>query len=149
MVLHAVLSLAFLAPTLDTSPADYATIRDKCQTRMVRELNDYRRAAGRGVLTKDDGLCRAAQLYAEHCARTGGHGHYADGRSPSQRAARQGYRGGCGENWAYGPRSTSGALRMWIGSRGHRGNMLGSWRVVGVGASKHNGRYVYVQMFGN
>ena len=128
------------------------SILESCQKRMISDINKYRvsRRQNLPALIRDDALCRAAQSYAEFCAIHGGRRHHADGRSPSQRARAAGYRGRrCGENVAYGYSRPSLAQRAWINSRGHRGNMLGPWRLIGVGAAKHEGRYFYVQMFGN
>lgn len=54
-----------------------------------------------------------------------------------------------GENVAAGYSSGRAVVAAWMGSSGHRANILnGSFRLVGVGAVKAHGRWYAAQVFG-
>lgn len=53
------------------------------------------------------------------------------------------------ENIAYGQMSSKEALNTWMNSAGHRKNILGDFRDIGIGVYKSNGVYYWVQEFGN
>ena len=58
------------------------------------------------------------------------------GRSPTERGRDCGYNGGVGENIAWGFSSAESVFNAWMGSAGHRGNLLNaSYAVIGVGRS--------------
>ncbi|MDR0930278.1 MAG: SafA/ExsA family spore coat assembly protein [Clostridiales bacterium] len=54
-----------------------------------------------------------------------------------------------GENIAYGQRSPAEVVNAWMGSSGHRANILSNnYTEIGVGvAQKSNGQYYWTQMF--
>jgi len=79
--------------------------------------------------------------------------HVLDGKSPGQRARAAGYRGDwigenidAGEEWAL-----EGVVRDWIGSKGHRENILNSkYTEAGVGLAKTDkGEWYYTLLFGH
>ena len=45
--------------------------------------------------------------------------------------------------------SSKDALNTWMNSTGHRKNILGDFRDIGIGVYKSNGVYYWVQEFGN
>lgn len=109
----------------------------------------------------DPSLCRAAQDYADHLARTNQQGHFADG-SPEQRAKRAGFTGsirtpgrlhqdgwthyGLGEVLAFGHQSIESAFQGWMASQGHKEALMEpSYDVAGFG----NNGTIWVGMFGN
>ena len=54
-----------------------------------------------------------------------------------------------GENVAYGYPTPARTVAGWMGSEGHRANILsGTYRVSGVGAVKKDGRWYVAQVFG-
>ena len=54
------------------------------------------------------------------------------------------------ENVAYGARSAKEVVNMWKNSSGHRRNMLGNYRYIGIGAAKdRHGVVYYTQVFAN
>jgi hypothetical protein len=55
------------------------------------------------------------------------------GRAPYTRAVDCGYPGGAAENIAWGYPTGSAVVQAWIGSQGHRNNLLGSYAVMGIG----------------
>jgi uncharacterized protein YkwD len=104
------------------------------QDNLVAHHNAQR--AGLPALTRDARLDRAAQLHAENMARQGRMSHVLDGRSVGARVCDQGVcRAGVGENVAMGQRSTGEVMRSWMASPGHRDNIQGRYRFIGVGHS--------------
>ena len=54
------------------------------------------------------------------------------------------------ENVAYGPRSGKEVVAMWTNSAGHRKNMLGKFRYIGIGTAKdRRGVIYYTEVFAN
>ena len=105
---------------------------------VARLVNEQRAAAGLPALLVAPSLNRAAAWKSADPSNTGGgsvpFGHTDSlGRAPSQRAGDCGYPGQAAENIAYGY-SASGVVTAWMGSAGHRANILGSYyTVMGVG----------------
>jgi uncharacterized protein YkwD len=107
------------------------------QDNLVAHHNAHR--AGLPPLARDARLDRAAQLHAENMARQGRMAHVLDGRGVAARVCAEGVcRVGVGENVAMGQRSTGDVMRAWMASPGHRANIQGQYRFVGVG---HSGGY--------
>jgi tetratricopeptide (TPR) repeat protein len=94
-------------------------------------------------LILDNCLTRTTQKYAELCFKENHFSHTGpDGSSPWKRASEE----GCyadGENIAWGSSSVNGALRQWMNSPGHCGNIMGSHTKMGIGEA---GSY-WVQLF--
>lgn len=89
-------------------------------------LNAARAANGLSPATYDARLAAAAQAHADDMARQGYFSHEsADGRTYIQRIRAQGHPA-CYpvENLASGVRSDAQAVDMWMGSPGHRANIL-------------------------
>ena len=119
--------LCLVAPSLAFAQVDW---RDN----LVQHHNAQR--AGLPALTRDARLDRAAQLHAENMARQGRMSHILDGRSVGARVCAEGVcRIGVGENVAMGQRSTGEVMAAWMASPGHRANIRGQYRLVGVGHS--------------
>lgn len=52
------------------------------------------------------------------------------------------------ENVAYGASTAKEVVNMWKGSTGHRRNMLGDYKYIGIGTAKDRaGRIYYTQVF--
>lgn len=119
--------LCLVAPSLAFAQVDW---RDN----LVAHHNAQR--AGLPALVRDARLDRAAQLHAENMARQQKMAHVLDGRGPGARVCAEGVcRFGVGENVAMGQRSTGEVMAVWMASPGHRGNVRGNYRFVGVGYS--------------
>ena len=53
------------------------------------------------------------------------------------------------ENFAFGPTTGKQVVTMWKNSSGHRRNMLGRYKYIGIGIAKdRRGRIYYTQVFG-
>jgi uncharacterized protein YkwD len=117
--------LCLLAPSLAVA---------QWQDNLVQHHNAQR--AGLPALVRDARLDRAAQLHAQNMARQGRMTHVLDGRGVAARVCDQGVcRIGVGENIAMGQRTTGEVMRSWMASPGHRANIQGRYRFIGVGYS--------------
>jgi uncharacterized protein YkwD len=97
----------------------------------------------------------AAQLHADQMAASGQMAHVLPGArypEPQDRLSAVGYRWQAyAENVAYGQGSPASALSSWMGSSGHRANILnpGLTELGAALARGSDGRPYYVQVFGN
>ena len=117
--------------------------------------NTERRQAGLAPFTISPVLMRAAQLPADQMASARQMAHVLpDARypEPQDRLAAVGYRWQAyAENVAYGQGSPASAIAAWMGSSGHRANILNPGLTeLGAGLARgSDGRPYYVQVFGN
>lgn len=115
--------------------------------------NAERSRAGRAPLRGNDRLMQAAQIQAEQNARAGRLDHVMpESRYPrvEDRLAAVGYRWSAyGENIAYGQRGAAEVMASWMGSSGHRANILsGNFTELGVGSAPDAaGRLYFAQVF--
>lgn len=137
---------------LRTSPVEYAESRLKDNYDDGNDngaYNDIRGNAPVEALSFNAALCRTAEKYARYLAVNNLFGHYEDG-TPSQRAEREGYTGGCGENIAAAGYSVANAetssreaaryfvemlvIDEGVDNLGHRKNLVnGQWHSLGIG----------------
>ncbi|WP_424969490.1 CAP domain-containing protein [Dinoroseobacter sp. S76] len=93
---------------------------------LLAVVNGARRDAGQGALASNSALDRAAIAHAQDMAEKGYFDHVApDGSTPLRRMRAAGYEA-CyaAENIAKGQRDADQVLRAWLGSEGHRRNLL-------------------------
>lgn len=106
---------------------------------------------GRTQLQYDDALAAIAQAHSEDMARRGYFDHDTpEGISPFQRARNAKYpRFASAENIAKtGTSSAQQVVTLWMNSPGHRANILGDHKYVGIGVAKDvQGLYLWTQMF--
>jgi uncharacterized protein YkwD len=119
-----------------SAPAGYENV-------LMREINQVRAQHSLSSLRFSDGLNQAAEYHSEAMASRGFFAHEsADGSSFWKRIERfypsRGFRyWSAGENLAYGSPNISadGAVRAWMGSPGHRANLLSAaWNEIGLSA---------------
>jgi uncharacterized protein YkwD len=116
--------------------------------------NAERRQAGLPPLVVSQSLMRAAQLQADQMASMGQMAHSLPGArypEPQDRLAAVGYRWQAyAENVAYGQGSPASAMSSWMGSSGHRANILnrGLTEIGAAVANGSDGRPYWVQVFG-
>ena len=99
-------------------------------------INNERQKNGIGGLNFNTALGNAAQAHADDMVQNNYFSHTGrDGSSPADRAVRAGYGSRwTGENIAGGTRGPSQVFSMWMGSTGHRQNMLNpKWKSAGLG----------------
>lgn len=140
------------SPTPETTAPPTTDPVTAMEDEVVALTNAERKAAGCGALHIDDRLHAAARAHSEDMARYDYFDHTGrDGSSPSDRAARAGYPGGVGENIAVGYRTPQDVMQGWMGSDGHRANLLNcDYVAIGVGlAYDSGGRPYWTQDFGH
>ncbi len=94
-------------------------------------------------------LMQAAREHAANMARQQKMDHVLDGKEPRDRVRQVGYRFRyLGENVASGYRTLEGVVRGWMGSEGHRANILRSeFTEIGVGVVRDSqGKPYYTQV---
>lgn len=140
---------------------------DNQETTFLQLLNDYRADHGKPPLAAHPQLNAAADWYATDMATQNYFGDYVYcmnnfqipsahcdslGRLPGARVRAFGYPSGVGENTAGGFMSAQSVFDAWAASAGHNANMLGNYRVIGIGwACNQASRYrcYWVTDFGN
>lgn len=116
---------------------------------VLKYTNDLRKEKGLPALEMRDDLNELALKHSTNMAKgkTGfGHDGFDDRRQavhkflPSMNAF--------AENVAYGATSGKDVVKMWSKSSGHRKNMLGNYRYIGIGiAADSDGVLYYTQVF--
>lgn len=147
-------------PSLLAESGDAETVDlSRASQMIVQQTNRFRNDHDLDPLEVDEALQKAAQKFADFMSENDKYGHYADNRSPAERAKAAGYEY-CSvrENIAY--RTDSQDLdaefladhftQGWIDSPGHRENMLADFVTqTGVAVSTTDGlTYFAVQLFG-
>lgn len=132
--------------------------RERIAAEMLLRVNDVRRRSGLPPLAPNPLLDRVSQEHAEDMLRRAYFGHRTpEGLDPSDRAEVDGYRSGIGENLVEQRFSVEEALAAWLGSPGHRRNLLDpACRELGLGLAVGEGydaapggyRVIWVQSFG-
>ena len=135
-----------------TAPPGTITITlAQAATDQVLDIVNAERSAkpGCGPLVVDDRLAAAAQGHSDDMAQNDYFSHTSlDGSTPLDRAEAAGFTGFGGENIAMGQRSPEDVMAAWMGSAGHRDNILNcDYNVIGVGLNDDG--WYWTQMFGN
>jgi uncharacterized protein YkwD len=137
------------APTPTPPPLSF-------EDRVLMIVNQHRANAGCAPLYTSVQLTSAAENHSADMAANDYFSHTGlDGSSPSLRAQAAGYPFGAGENIAAGQSTPEEVVAAWMGSSGHRANILNcSYRTTGIGyvfdANDTFGPYFHywTQMFG-
>ncbi len=118
---------------------------------VLRLVNVERSKAGCGAVHRDSRIAEASRLHSKDMADHAYFDHTSqDGRSPWDRMRAQGYTNGSGENIAAGQATAAAVIKSWMGSSGHRANILAcTSKAMGVGIA-HGGPYgiYWTQGFG-
>lgn len=118
---------------------------------VLAATNQFRRSRGKTVLKMRDDLNAIARKHSENMAAgriTFGHGGFAS----REAAARRKIPGSTAfaENVAYGATSGKEVVKDWKDSPGHRRNMLGTFKYIGIGTARDKkGVIYYTQLFVN
>ncbi|WP_221460330.1 CAP domain-containing protein [Streptosporangium saharense] len=115
----------------DTSAVPLSSL----ESEFVRLVNAQRRKAGCAPFRIDRRLVQSARAHSAEMAASDVFSHTSpDGRSPWQRMEAAGYRNGGAENIGRGFATAAEAVRGWLASTSHRGNILNcSLKATGVG----------------
>ena len=112
----------------------------KAERCFLRKINDFRRSKGKRRLDLDKQLAYVARRHARGMARNNGIYHDGNLGSTVTRWRRLGQNvgtgGGCRE-----------LFRAFRNSSGHRANILGTWKHVGVGTEWRGGRVFVMHVF--
>jgi uncharacterized protein YkwD len=117
---------------------------------VLSQTNKFRRSKGLPALIINDDLNAIAQKHSINMAkgRVGFvHGGFSQREAQAKRKINSLY--SFAENVAYGPTTGKQVVTMWKNSSGHRRNMLGRYKYIGIGIAKdRRGRIFYTQVFG-
>lgn len=110
--------------------------------------NKFRKSKGKPALVIRQDLNELAQQHSENMARgrtAFGHG----GFSKREKEARKTIAGASGfaENVAYGSDTGKEVVEGWKRSSGHRRNMLGPYKYIGIGVAKDRRGVIYYTQF--
>jgi uncharacterized protein YkwD len=115
---------------------------------VLRYTNQYRRSNGLAALTMRNDLNAIARKHSEDMAKgrcSFGHAGFDQRYSRIKKIFQS-----CtvAENVAYGSRTGKEVVDEWKSSSGHRRNMLGKYKYIGIGTARDSrGRIYYTQLF--
>ena len=116
---------------------------------VLKQTNQFRRSKGLLPLVIREELNAIAQKHSVNMAkgRTGfGHGGFARRDALARQKIKDVH--SFAENVAYGPTTGKEVVEKWKRSPGHRKNMLGRYKYIGIGTAKdRHGRIYYTQVF--
>lgn len=116
---------------------------------VLKYTNQFRKSKGLPALIMRDDLNAIARKHSEDMARgrrSFGHGGYSQREQQVQKIIKP--CNGMAENVAYGASTAKEAVAIWKNSSGHRKNMLGNYKYVGIGiAFDRRGQVYYTQIF--
>ena len=128
------------------SPATNSKLIDD----VLSQTNKFRRSKGLPALIIREELNAIAQKHSSDmaCGRVGfGHGGFAKRNAIAKKKINP--LNSFAENVAYGATNGKEVVKMWKNSSGHRRNMLGRYKYIGIGTAKDKrGRIFYTQVFG-
>jgi uncharacterized protein YkwD len=144
------LSVSLLSFVLFASLASFVSFSsDKLVSDVLAQTNKYRRSNGLPPLVLREELNVIAQKHsADMASGRVGFGH--SGFNQRQKQATKKIIGlrSFAENVAFGADTGKEVVAMWRNSTGHRRNMLGDYKYIGIGIAKDkNGRLFYTQIF--
>jgi uncharacterized protein YkwD len=144
------LSLVFILPALFLSLTSFSFVPEHGLVGDVLSYtNKFRKSYGLKSLVMREDLNAIARKHSENMAG----GRIGFGHSGFDRRYRQVCKQVSGvyqvaENVAYGARSGKEVVKQWKDSPGHRRNMLGKYKYIGIGiATDRRGHIYYTQVF--
>lgn len=149
-IAFASLCIGFAPSRTDAVPIAHTAGKVLSAERLIRQCaNRHRISAGLPTLQPDPVLDRAARLHARRMRWKRFFDHVDDrGWGPQERVDALASGWAAGENIAAGYRSVAAACQGWMGSSGHRANILGdSYTAIGTGYAPGPGGPYYVQVF--
>ena len=124
--------------------------KDQLAEDVLKYTNQFRRSKGLTTLEMRNDLNAIAQKHSEDMAsgrRSFGHSGY-DQRVKKVKNTVKPFYGNVGENVAYGASTAKEAFTIWKNSNGHRKNMLGDFKYIGIGTARSKkGIIYYTQVF--
>jgi len=118
---------------------------------VLSATNQFRKSRGKSALQMREDLNAIARKHSENMAAgrvAFGHGGFASREAAAQRKIPGST--AFAENVAYGATSGKEVVKDWKDSPGHRRNMLGTYKYIGIGTARDKkGRIYYTQLFVN
>jgi uncharacterized protein YkwD len=116
---------------------------------VVKYTNQFRKSKRLPALEMSEDINAIARKHSEDMAkgRCGfGHSGYHQRELQVQKVIKLEY--GMAENVAYGASTAKEVVSMWKGSSGHRKNMLGNYKYIGIGTARDKrGAIYYTEIF--
>jgi len=116
---------------------------------VLSQTNKFRRSKGLPALIINEELNAIAQKHSANMARGKvgfGHGGFSKRNKMASKVIQPLNK--FAENVAYGATSGKEVVTMWKNSSGHRRNMLGRYKYIGIGTAKdRQGHIYYTQLF--
>lgn len=118
--------------------------KDGLAEEVLRYTNQYRESKGLKPLAMREDLNAIARKHSEDMAR----GRCGFGHSGFEQREQQVERiiipfNGMAENIVFGAHSGKDAVAMWKNSSGHRRNMLGNYKYIGIGTARNRRGVIY------
>jgi uncharacterized protein YkwD len=116
---------------------------------VLSQTNQFRNSKGLPILIIRSDLNDIAQKHSSDMAKGRvGFGHYGFEKRNAQASKKLTPMHSFAENVAFGARTGKEVVYMWKNSPGHRKNMLGRYKYIGIGTAKdRQGRIYYTQVF--
>jgi len=116
---------------------------------VLKYTNQFRKSKRLPALEMREDLNAIARKHSEDMAKgkcSFGHAGYHQRELQVQKIIKLEY--GMAENVAFGARSGQQVVSMWKGSTGHRKNMLGNYKYIGIGTARdRRGAIYYTEIF--
>jgi len=139
-----ILPVVFLLAFTTVAPAKEDLAED-----ILKYTNQFRRSKGLPALEMRDDLNVIARKHSEDMAsgrRRFGHAGLNDRELKVKRIIKPYH--SLAENVAYGANNGKEAVSIWKNSSGHRRNMLGNYKYIGIGTARNRrGVIYYTQIF--
>ena len=138
-VMFTVFTLGSFAPAEDNS----------LEKDVLAETNSFRKSKGKGELQMKEELNAIAQQHSIDMAKGKvAFGHAGFDKRNAMAVSSVSSISSFAENVAFGAPTAAEVVTMWKNSSGHRTNMLGAYKYIGIGVAKDkNGRIYYTQVF--
>jgi uncharacterized protein YkwD len=145
------LSLYVIGFFLTVALTSFAPASNSLSADVLTYTNQFRKSKGLPALTMNADLNAIAQKHSENMAKGRvGFGHGGLAQRQKQAGKKINSLRSFAENVAYGASSGKEVVTMWKNSGGHRRNMLGKYKYIGIGIAKdRQGRIYYTQVFVN
>ena len=121
------------------------TFKDGITEDLLKYTNQFRRSKGLTALEMRDDLNAIARKHSEDMAsgrRSFGHGGYNQRVLKVQKIIKP-FSGNMAENVLYGAGNAKDAVSIWKKSSGHKKNMLGDYKYIGIGTARNRRGIIY------
>lgn len=145
--LFSLIALAFFASLVSFIPKDDSNLNEE----ILSYTNKFRSSKNKSDLIMRDDLNKIAEKHSIDMAKGRvpfGHNGFDDRQAKAKKQIPT--MSMFAENVAYGATSAKEVVTMWKNSSGHRRNMLGNYKYIGIGTAKDKkGTIYYTQVFAN